>query len=127
MPEPDDFTMIYDGKDMYLAADGVKIAKRSKGNTWISLEPGWRVLDGSDSITIEYTAPGSNDYANCRGHWLVDRTYAQDYSHHRCWLIPVPSRAARGGNYARQPHDRDSPIADYAAGACGPAGWRKSC
>ena len=64
MPDPDDFTMIYDGKDMYLAADGVKIAKRSKGNAWISLEPGWRVLDGSDSITIEYSAPGSNDYAN---------------------------------------------------------------
>ena len=64
MPEPDDFTMIYDGKDMYLAADGVKIAKRSIGNTWISLEPGWRVLDGSDSITVEYTAPGSNDYVN---------------------------------------------------------------
>ena len=57
MPEPDDFTMIYDGKDMYLAADGVKIAKRCKGNTWISLEPGWRVMDKSDSITIEYTAP----------------------------------------------------------------------
>jgi len=26
MPEPDDFTLIYDGKDIYLAADGVKIA-----------------------------------------------------------------------------------------------------
>jgi hypothetical protein len=57
MPEPDDFTMIYDGKDMYLAADGVKIAKRSKGNTWISLEPGWRVLDGSDSITNRVHCP----------------------------------------------------------------------
>jgi len=56
--------MIYDGKEMYLAAHGVKIAKRSKGSTWISLEPGWRVFDGSDSITIEYTAPESNDYAN---------------------------------------------------------------
>jgi len=64
MPEPDNFTMIYDGKEMYLAADGVKIAKRSKGSPWISLEPGWRVFDGSDSITIEYTAPESNDYAN---------------------------------------------------------------
>ena len=56
-PEPDDFTMIYDGRDMYLAADGVKIAKRSKGKTWISLEPGWRILDKPDSITIEYTTP----------------------------------------------------------------------
>ena len=54
--------MIYDGRDMYLAADGVKIAKRCKGNTWISLEPGWRVMDKSDSITIEYTAP------SCK-HW----------------------------------------------------------
>jgi hypothetical protein len=49
--------MIYDGKDTYLAADGVKIAKRSKGNAWVSLEPGWRVLDKPDAITIEYTAP----------------------------------------------------------------------
>jgi hypothetical protein len=64
MPEPDDFTMVYDGKDIYLAADGVRIAKRGKGNTWISLESGWEVLDKPDSITIEYTAPGSNDYAN---------------------------------------------------------------
>jgi hypothetical protein len=55
--EPSDFTMIYDGKDTYLAADGVKIAKRSKGNAWVSLEPGWRVLDKPDAITIEYTAP----------------------------------------------------------------------
>ena len=58
MPEPDDFTVIYDGKDVYLAADGVRIAKRSKENTWISLEPGWQVLEKPDSITIEYTAPG---------------------------------------------------------------------
>jgi selenoprotein W-related protein len=28
-----------------------------------------------------------------RGHWLVDRTYGQDYSHHGCWLMPVHSRA----------------------------------
>src|ERR1700738_823491 len=27
MPEPDDFTVVYDGKDMYLAADGVKIGR----------------------------------------------------------------------------------------------------
>jgi len=47
-PEPDDFTMIFDAKDMYLAADGVKLAKRSRGNTWISLEPGWRVPDKPD-------------------------------------------------------------------------------
>ena len=58
MPEPDDFTVIYDRKDIYLAADGVRIAKRSKENTWISLEPGWQVLEKPDSITIEYTAPG---------------------------------------------------------------------
>jgi hypothetical protein len=57
IPEPDDFTIIYDGKNMYLAAGGMKIAKRTRGNTWISLEPGWRVLDKSDTITIEYTAP----------------------------------------------------------------------
>jgi hypothetical protein len=57
-PEPDEFTVIYDGKDIYLAADGVRIAKRSKENTWVSLEPGWQVLDNPESITIEYTNPG---------------------------------------------------------------------
>ena len=64
MPGPDNFTMLYDGEDMYLAADGVKIAKRSKGNTWISLEPGWRILDKPDSITIDTPPRGPNDYAN---------------------------------------------------------------
>jgi hypothetical protein len=56
MPEPDDFTIICDGKDLYLAADGVKIAKWSKGRTWISLEPGWRIADDPESITIEFSA-----------------------------------------------------------------------
>jgi hypothetical protein len=42
-----------DGHDMFVIADGVKIAKRGHpgtpyAKTWVSLEPGWTVLDGSD-------------------------------------------------------------------------------
>src|ERR1700730_603837 len=36
-----------------------------------------------------------------RGHWLVGRTYGQDYSHHRCWLIPGFEPPAPGGSSAR--------------------------
>lgn len=48
MPEPDDFTMIYDGKDMYLAADKDRKAKQRKymdfsGTRLASL--GWVGLD----------------------------------------------------------------------------------
>jgi hypothetical protein len=39
-----------DGNDIFVIADGVKIAKRGhpgtpQAGTWVSLEPGWRVLD----------------------------------------------------------------------------------
>jgi hypothetical protein len=39
-----------DGKDIFVIADGVKIAKRGhpgtpQARTWVSLEPGWRVFD----------------------------------------------------------------------------------
>jgi hypothetical protein len=39
-----------DGRDMFVMVDGVKIAKRGRpgtpqAKTWISLEPGWSVLD----------------------------------------------------------------------------------
>jgi hypothetical protein len=49
------------GDDMFIIFDGVKIAKRGypdtpQARTWVSLEPGWRVLDGPnlDSIAVEY-------------------------------------------------------------------------
>jgi hypothetical protein len=51
--------MMSDGEDLYIVADGVKIAKRGRpgtpqARTWISLEPGWRVLDQDDGgVVIE--------------------------------------------------------------------------
>jgi hypothetical protein len=48
------FTDSADGEmDVFMFADGVKIAKRGRpeslqAKTWISLEPGWRVLDRPD-------------------------------------------------------------------------------
>jgi hypothetical protein len=51
--------MMSDGNDLYIVADGVKIAKRGRAGTpqartWISLEPGWRVLDQADGgVVIE--------------------------------------------------------------------------
>jgi len=55
------FMMISDATDIYIVADGVRIAKRghpgsAQARTWISLEPGWRVLDGKNgAIVTEYT------------------------------------------------------------------------
>jgi hypothetical protein len=56
--------MMSDGNDLYIVADGAKIAKRGRpgtpqARTWISLEPGWRVLDQADgSIVIERDGEG---------------------------------------------------------------------
>ena len=37
---------MFDGTDMYVVFNGVRIAKRSpQAHTWVSLEPGYRVLD----------------------------------------------------------------------------------
>ena len=42
--------MHFNGDDIFIICDGVKIAKRGQPNspqakTWVSLEPGWEVLD----------------------------------------------------------------------------------
>jgi len=49
------------GNDIFIIFNGVRIAKRGypdtpQAKTWVSLEPGWRVLDGpnGDSIAIEH-------------------------------------------------------------------------
>ena len=47
-----------DGRDIFVIADGVKIAKRGhpgtpQAGTWVSLEPGWRVLDCQETSAIE--------------------------------------------------------------------------
>lgn len=47
------------GDDIFIVFNGVRIAKRghpdtAQARTWVSLEPGWRVLDGPNrSIAIE--------------------------------------------------------------------------
>jgi hypothetical protein len=50
-----------EGSDIFVVADGVKIAKLGhsetpQANIWISLEPGWtvRACDDGDSIEVEY-------------------------------------------------------------------------
>ena len=47
---------MFDGTDMYVVFNGVRIAKRApQAHTWISLEPGYRVLDQKDGgIVVEY-------------------------------------------------------------------------
>ena len=57
--------MISDGTDIYtdiyIVMDGVKVAKRGhpgtpQARTWVSIEPGWRVVDNADltEFIIEY-------------------------------------------------------------------------
>jgi hypothetical protein len=46
-------TLKRDGEDLFLVLDGVRIAKRGRpgtahAETWISIEPGWVVLDRQD-------------------------------------------------------------------------------
>jgi hypothetical protein len=41
--------IVSDGLDLFVVVEGVKIARRGEPGTpqpWVSLEPGWRVLDG---------------------------------------------------------------------------------
>ena len=50
-----------DSNDMFVVADGVKIAKRGQPGTpqakaWISLEPGWSVLDCEGGVEVSYQA-----------------------------------------------------------------------
>ena len=50
--------IVSDGDDLFVLADGVKIAKRGRpgtaqARTWVSLEPGWRVLDQGGALVVE--------------------------------------------------------------------------
>ena len=49
------FTIGHDGKQAYIEIRGKRIASL-QANTWVSLEPGWRVFDNADlnKLTIEY-------------------------------------------------------------------------
>jgi hypothetical protein len=53
--------MVSDGNDIFVVVDGVKVAKRGhpgtvQANTWISIEPGWRVFDHDypAAISVEH-------------------------------------------------------------------------
>ena len=51
--------MITERRDLFVVVDGIKIAKRGRRNTpqagtWVSIKPGWEVLDGDRSILIKH-------------------------------------------------------------------------
>ena len=53
-----------DGKDLFVIVEGIRIAKRGapgtpQAETWVSLEPGWRVLDGKGLKTIVIERDGA--------------------------------------------------------------------
>ena len=55
----DECIMECTGDDLFIVLNGVRIAKRGhpetpQAKTWVSLEPGFRVLDYGPSITVEY-------------------------------------------------------------------------
>ena len=60
----DELIIENEGEDIYVVADGVRIAKRGppgtlQAETWISLKPGWTVLDcrddeGEAAIEVSY-------------------------------------------------------------------------
>jgi hypothetical protein len=60
MSKPPEATIAYDGQDLFVFVDGVKIAKRghpgtSEAGTWVCLEPGVAVYDdGEGAVTIEF-------------------------------------------------------------------------
>ena len=57
--EAPEATIEYDGEDIFVSIEGVRVAKRGhpgvpQATTWISLEPGYRVFDTDDGdIVIE--------------------------------------------------------------------------
>lgn len=59
MRMPKKATMKYDGHDLLIIVDGLKIAKRGRPNTpqakiWVSIEPGWKVFDVEDGIEVQH-------------------------------------------------------------------------
>ena len=49
--------VIDERNDIFVAVDGVKIAKRGRGRkarTWVSLRPGWRVIDSGTPADEDY-------------------------------------------------------------------------
>jgi hypothetical protein len=57
----DEVTFENDGEDLFIAVNGLKVAKRARHGTehagmWIALEPGWSVSSNEDhsKIVVEY-------------------------------------------------------------------------
>jgi hypothetical protein len=62
--DPSMVEMISDGEDLFVAVNGVKVAKRGRpgtpqANTWVSLGPGWTVLDRNYPQGIEVMFEGA--------------------------------------------------------------------
>jgi hypothetical protein len=61
--DPPTVEMISDGEDLFVVVNGVKVAKRGRpgtpqANTWVSLGPGWTVLDRNYPEEIEVMFEG---------------------------------------------------------------------
>jgi hypothetical protein len=55
-----DVRVVSTGADIFIFCDGIKIAKRGQpgtpqARTWVSLEPGWEVLDAANGdLLVRY-------------------------------------------------------------------------
>ena len=50
-----------DGENIFVVADGIRIAKRGgpgtpQAKTWVSLEPGWKVFDDDGMLVVDMSA-----------------------------------------------------------------------
>jgi hypothetical protein len=57
--------VIKDGNNFFVEVDGVRIAQRGFPNspqagTWVSLEPGWEVVDGKSQKIVAITYHGAS-------------------------------------------------------------------
>jgi hypothetical protein len=57
--------VIKDGNNFFVEVDGVRIAQRGFPNspqagTWVSLEPGWEVVDGEGQKIVAITYHGAS-------------------------------------------------------------------
>jgi hypothetical protein len=78
--------IVGDGVDVFIIVDGVKIAKR-QAKTWVSLEPGWRVLEGW-LTRAEAAARWGVSEADIRKAIKSGETYAEKNEH---GVLRVPS------------------------------------
>ena len=59
LDEVENMQIVKDGNDLFVEVDGVRIAQRGHPGTpqdgiWVSIEPGWEVHDGEQSILVSY-------------------------------------------------------------------------